>query len=659
MKKGVWVCMIVVCLAACSGSPDVTRYSEKSIFTDNDMASATLSVTTEREYAERKYSEPRDLGELSNSQELPALRPESNLQPESKGDVVAQFVLPGASGFVYYIRYQASATNPWSVLRANQATDAVTTIYSGQREIQSVGGSLDGDTLILSMRQTTATSDFEVYRLNVPGKTVQQLTDDAVDNTHVTLSANSLVMAWQQLGNNKAVIVLRSYSGSTSFSENIIALPTTVRQPSLSGNGRWLVFANKRADGFEEIIRYNLATNSYLGIVKPPNTTTLLDYPSISDSGDKIMWLRNISGALAIRLKDLTTNTSQTVAATDKTFVHPSVTADGQFATYAYSATAPAITTTVYTISLVTAQTAVVRAVPASPAILHSSMVWAKASDDATASSRQIDQQLTVTVKGNPITVKYLRYVPANFKQGQNFPLIIFLHGIGETEANGGTLDVLRNLRYNTPPSLIHRSNNPMCFDNGGTQECFVVLTPLHPRTVDQWEPEIVDALIDEAVTNFKVDPKRIHLTGLSRGGGGTVNYAVSYTEVAGLRTYRANNVASLVPIAPYTFWRRPDTATCEVVASGAKVWFLHNKEGDGISLSGNNHANSIQSVNDYNSCTTPAPTTPALLTLFNETIHGGWNQAYDPKRTFDITTRAESPTGISLYQWLLRQKRP
>lgn len=118
--------------------------------------------------------------------------------------------------------------------------------------------------------------------------------------------------------------------------------------------------------------------NSYLAILSGVTASVILEHPSISNDGNKILWLQNVSGSLAIRLRNVSAGTSQTVVTSSKVLEHPSITADGDFATYGYSATAPASVITVYTMNLATAQKTVVRSMPASPSVLQLGMVWQK-----------------------------------------------------------------------------------------------------------------------------------------------------------------------------------------------------------------------------------------------------------------------------------------
>src|SRR5205823_3941888 len=55
----------------------------------------------------------------------------------------------------------------------------------------------------------------------------------------------------------------------------------------------------------------------------------------------------------------------------------------------------------------------------------------------------------------------------------------------------------------------------------------FIVVAPQSPGR--GWNPEALDALLDEVVSHYKVDKDRIYLTGLSMGGFGTWTLAAAH----------------------------------------------------------------------------------------------------------------------------------
>ena len=81
-----------------------------------------------------------------------------------------------------------------------------------------------------------------------------------------------------------------------------------------------------------------------------------------------------------------------------------------------------------------------------------------------------------------------------------------------------------------------------MRFTWNGKTESFVVLIPqLHPK-YSSWPSFYVNALIDYAVKQLRIDPNRIFVTGLSLGGGGTWIYASESVT-------NARRLAGIVPV--------------------------------------------------------------------------------------------------------------
>jgi Tol biopolymer transport system component len=362
-----WVLFLVACNKAVSpGTPTDT------FFDDGDVDRAQLELATFVE----------DISPNESVTELPAPLSEDSPTEATTGELTTQAVLPSVDGFIYYVRYEPGLANPWMVQRVNQANDVLSTVYSGQREIQALGGSLDGNTVVLSMRESTnATSDYEIYRLNVSTKAVQRLTSDAVDNTNVSMSANGAVIAWQQPEAGVSSIFFRRYdrfSGGvfSEISQKRLSYPTPSREPGVSSNGKYLVYIHDRPTGQDQLWRYDIETNAYKAIYSYP---TVLEHPSVTDDGNRIMFLVTDPSSQDIQYIDLTTNKRFSAVYVTKTLEHPSISADGQFLTYGYSSqprTSPPTAMTVYAKNIATGQLAVVRY--ASSSVFQKGMVWQK-----------------------------------------------------------------------------------------------------------------------------------------------------------------------------------------------------------------------------------------------------------------------------------------
>ena len=121
--------------------------------------------------------------------------------------------------------------------------------------------------------------------------------------------------------------------------------------------------------------------------------------------------------------------------------------------------------------------------------------------------------QATVTKR---VGAKYLVFLPRGFGKDTKrlWPTILFLHGSGERG------DDLAKVKVNGPPKFLDRRPD---FP-------FIVLSPQAPDDGD-WNPDVLNALLDDALTRYPVDPDRIYLTGISMGGIGAYALATEHPE--------------------------------------------------------------------------------------------------------------------------------
>jgi predicted peptidase len=122
---------------------------------------------------------------------------------------------------------------------------------------------------------------------------------------------------------------------------------------------------------------------------------------------------------------------------------------------------------------------------------------------------------------------RYVVYVPADYTGKKAYPLILFLHGAGETGTDGR-----RQLDEGLGQAI---KKNDHAFP-------FITVFPQSQHRT--WQADSPDArraldILAEVRQAYKVDPKRIYLTGLSMGGYGTWSLAARYP----------NRWAAIVPI--------------------------------------------------------------------------------------------------------------
>jgi predicted peptidase len=115
------------------------------------------------------------------------------------------------------------------------------------------------------------------------------------------------------------------------------------------------------------------------------------------------------------------------------------------------------------------------------------------------------------------VSLNYLLYLPQGYESREDWPLILFLHGRGERG------DDLNLVKLHGLPRLIE----------AGEHYPFVIVAPQCPASGLWWldQIETLNALLDDVIARYDVDPKRVYLTGLSMGGGGTWFLAGRYPE--------------------------------------------------------------------------------------------------------------------------------
>ncbi len=110
---------------------------------------------------------------------------------------------------------------------------------------------------------------------------------------------------------------------------------------------------------------------------------------------------------------------------------------------------------------------------------------------------------------------RYTLFVPSHYDGQTEFPLILFLHGAGETGWDGQ-----RPAAVGLGPAIRR-------------QEVTFPYLALFPQSQQgTWRAASDDgrralAILDEVCAEFRVDPRRIHLTGISMGGYGTWSLAI------------------------------------------------------------------------------------------------------------------------------------
>ncbi|HVQ38163.1 MAG TPA: prolyl oligopeptidase family serine peptidase [Pyrinomonadaceae bacterium] len=225
---------------------------------------------------------------------------------------------------------------------------------------------------------------------------------------------------------------------------------------------------------------------------------------------------------------------------------------------------------------------------------------------------------------------RYQVFVPREFTRSKAWPVIIALHGGGSYGSDGirptegGFGRVIRS-RPNGFPAI-------------------VIFPQAHADGTPGWQLEggrAVMAALDKAIKEFKGDPKRVVLTGLSAGGNGTWSLASRFPE----------RFAAIVPICSFIFKFKgvsskvdyPALAPADVgdpyvfiakKVAAIPVWIFH---GD---------ADKTVTVEESRKMTAALKAIGANVkyTEFPGVEHNAWDPAYG---------RAD------LIDWMLQQRRP
>ena len=215
----------------------------------------------------------------------------------------------------------------------------------------------------------------------------------------------------------------------------------------------------------------------------------------------------------------------------------------------------------------------------------------------------------------------YYEAIPARYdSSNKKYPLILFIHGIGEL----GT-DLSKMLRAGLP-RLINRKMFPSDFEMDGRHYSFVVVSPQFKKWPSN---DDVKSVLDYAVKKYRVDESRIYVTGLSMGGGVTWEFNAQY----------GNAVAAAVPICGGSW---PDTKRAEKIAGfNLPVWAFHNMDDGVVPVSYT--IDYVKKINSFD------PAVKARYTTWPTGGHDSWTKAYDP---------ATKEGGKNVYEWMLQHTR-
>jgi predicted peptidase len=192
---------------------------------------------------------------------------------------------------------------------------------------------------------------------------------------------------------------------------------------------------------------------------------------------------------------------------------------------------------------------------------------------------------------------KYVVFVPPSYKGDKEFPLILFLHGAGERGTDGE-----KQAKVGLGKAIRDK------------KEKFGFIA-VFPQATQSWQARSPDAkralaILDQVEKDYKVDRKRVYLTGLSMGGFGTWSLA-------------AANPTRWAAIVPVCGGGNPKTAE---KIKDIPCWIFHGDADKAVN---------VQKSRDMFDALKAAGSS-ARYTEYPGVGHNSWDRAYGTAELFD-----------------------
>jgi predicted peptidase len=203
----------------------------------------------------------------------------------------------------------------------------------------------------------------------------------------------------------------------------------------------------------------------------------------------------------------------------------------------------------------------------------------------------------------------YVVFVPKDYDGTKEYPVILFLHGAGETKNPKAKKEGKMPVEVGIGPAIKKRADFP-----------FITVIPRAESF--GWGAETANAkralaMLDEVMKAYKIDAKRQYLTGLSMGGMGTWSIAVAMPD----------RFAAIVPICG-----RGDPTKADKIKD-LPCWAFHGDADTSVPVSGSRDM--IEAIKKAGG--------KPKYTEYPKVGHNSWDMAYGTDE---------------LYKWLLEQKK-
>lgn len=160
----------------------------------------------------------------------------------------------------------------------------------------------------------------------------------------------------------------------------------------------------------------------------------------------------------------------------------------------------------------------------------------------------------------------YRYFLPQDYDPAQQYPLVLFLHGSGESGVD------------NTSQVSIHIEN---LIEQTYANYPAILVAPQLNRSVG-FSPyssiDRTDDVLDAVISELPIDEKRLYITGLSMGGFGTMNYLHHYNgyQLGGDRRFAAAAAIAGSTVDPLAAQALSETP----------IWLVHGRNDSVVSVS-------------------------------------------------------------------------
>ena len=194
----------------------------------------------------------------------------------------------------------------------------------------------------------------------------------------------------------------------------------------------------------------------------------------------------------------------------------------------------------------------------------------------------------------------FYAYTPSSYQEdGAEFPLLVFLHGSGEKGNSAVDPNKLE---------LVLRTGIPWIINKDKWEPTYPMIVASPQCHDGNWNAEKIHEFIGHLIAKYRINTKRIYMTGLSMGASGTFSYVGNYAN--------ESYVAACVPI-------------CGIGSTGKAesfidipTWAFHGDADGAVSV--NYSINMIDAINAFN------PPLKAKMTVYPGVGHNSWSKTYD-----------------------------